>query len=74
NFTGWAFDDWGMVTTYTGTAKDNHLSVNGKSDWGTENREITINGNTMEHKMTWTMKDKDGKDMTNSMTINYKKQ
>jgi len=63
-----------MVTTYTGTAKDNHLSVNGKSDWGTENREITINGNTMEHKMTWTMKDKDGKDMTNSMTINYKKQ
>jgi len=74
SFTGWSFDDWGMVGSYSGTAKDNHLSVAGKSDWGTENREITINGNTMEQKITWVMKGPDGKDMTNSLTINYKKQ
>jgi hypothetical protein len=74
SFTGWSFDDWGMVGSYTGTVKNNVISVSGKSDWGTEQREITINGSAMEHKITWTMKGADGKDMTNSMTINYKKQ
>jgi hypothetical protein len=74
SFTGWAFDDWGSVTTYTGNAKDNKISVTGKSEWATETREIEINGNTMVHKMSWTMKDKDGKDMNMNQTITYHKQ
>ena len=74
SFTGWAFDDWGSVTTYSGTAKGNKISLTGKSDWGTETREITINGDKMEHKVTMTMVGTDGKDMTFNQTITYKKQ
>lgn len=71
--TGWSFDDWGQVGTYTGTAKGNKITVNGKSDMGTDVREIEINGNKMTHKVTMTMKGPDGKDMTMTQTINYNK-
>jgi uncharacterized protein YneF (UPF0154 family) len=74
NLTGWSFDDWGMVSTYTGKSNGNKVTVTGKSSFGTETREIEINGNTMVHKVTWTMKGKDGKDMTQNMTITYNKQ
>jgi hypothetical protein len=67
-FTGWAFDDWGTVATYTGTSKGNTITVNGKSDWGLRQGN-EINGNTMVHKVSWTMKDKDGKDMVMNQTI-----
>lgn len=70
---GWSFDDWGMAGTYSGTSKGNKAKVNGKSDWGTEVREIEINGNDMVHNITFTMKGPDGKDMTMKQTINYKK-
>lgn len=74
NFTGWSFDDWGQVTTYTGKATGNKITITGTGTMGTETRDIEINGNTMVHKVTWTMKDKDGKDMTMNQTITYHKE
>lgn len=71
--TGWAFDDWAQVSTYTGTIGGNKMSVTNKMDWGTEKRDIEINGNTMVHNVTMVMKDKDGKDMTTNTTITYHK-
>ncbi len=29
-FTGWSFDDWGQVGTYTGTTSINKMTINGK--------------------------------------------
>jgi hypothetical protein len=72
-FTGWSFDDWGQVGTYSMSAKGNNITVNGKTDWGSETREIEINGNTMVHKLTMTMKGPDGKDMTMNQTVTYHK-
>jgi hypothetical protein len=72
-FSGYGFDDWGGVTTATGKADGNKIHVESKSMWGTEVRDIEINGNTMTHKVAWTMKDKEGKDMSQNMTINYHK-
>ncbi|MBZ0203652.1 MAG: hypothetical protein K8I03_11610 [Ignavibacteria bacterium] len=72
-FTGWSFDDWGQVGTYTGKTSGNKISVNGKTDWGTDIREIEINGNTMVHNLTMTMKGADGKDMEMKQTITYRK-
>ncbi len=73
SFTGWSFDDWGMVGTYTGTSSGNKLAIIGKSDMGTDKRDIEINGNTMVHKFAMTMKGPDGKDMTINQTITYHK-
>jgi hypothetical protein len=72
-FTGWSFDDWGFLHTYTGTASGNKVSVSGKGDAGTEQRDIEINGNKMTQKVTFNMKGPDGKDMVMNMTINYNK-
>ena len=72
SFTGWGFDDWGSITNYTGkTLSDNKITVTGTSSWGTETREITIDGDKMTHDITFTMKGQDGKDMTMKMTVNY---
>ena len=73
SLTGWSFDDWGQVGTYSGSSSGNKMTVNGKSDMGTDVREIEINGNKMTHKVTMTMKGADGKDMTMTQTINYNK-
>jgi hypothetical protein len=73
SITGWSFDDWGQVGTYSGTTKGNKITVNGTSEMGTETREIEINGNTMTHKLTMNMKGPDGKDMTMTQTITYNK-
>lgn len=70
---GWSFDDWGQVGTYTGTTSGNKISITGKSDMGTDKRDIEINGNTMVHKFSMTMKGPDGKDMTINQTITYHK-
>lgn len=72
-YSGWSFDDWGQVGTYTAVANGNKITVNGKTDWGTETREIEINGNKMVHNLTMTMKGPDGKDMTMKTTITYNK-
>jgi hypothetical protein len=70
---GWSFDDWGQVFTYTGKANGNKVSIQGKGDWGSDTRDIEINGNTMVHKVSITMPGKDGKDMTVNQTITYDK-
>lgn len=72
-FTGYGFDEWGGVSNATGKTDGNKIHVESKSQWGSEIRDIEINGSSMTHKITWTMKDKDGKDMTQNMTVNYKK-
>jgi hypothetical protein len=72
-FTGYGFDDWGGVSTLTGKADGNKIHVESKSTWGSETRDIEINGNTMTHKLSWTMKDKDGNDASDKLTITYKK-
>jgi len=74
SWTGYSFDDWGTVTIFTGTASGNKISMTGKSDMGTETRNIEINGNTMVHKVSMTMKGPDGKDMNFNQTITYHKQ
>lgn len=73
NVKGWSFDDWGSAGTYTGKTDGNKMTVTGKSDYGTETRDITIDGNSMVHKITWNMKGPDGKDMTMEQSINYKR-
>lgn len=72
-FTGYGFDDWGGVSNATGKADGNKIHVETTSAWGSETRDIEINGSSMTHKVNWTMKDKDGKDMTQNLTVNYKK-
>ena len=71
--TGWSFDDWGKVGTYTGTASGNILNVNGTREGGTDSRVIEVNGNKMTTKVTFNFKDKDGKDVTVSQSINLNK-
>ena len=73
SISGWSYDDWGMVGTYTGKASGNKISITGKSDMGTDSRDIEINGNTMVHKFSMNMKGPDGKDMTINQTITYRK-
>lgn len=72
-FTGWSFDDYGKMKTYSGTATGNKISVSGKSEMGSESREIEINGNTMIHKLHVTFPVKDGKEETIDETITYHK-
>lgn len=72
-FAGYGFDDWGSISTATGKADGNKIHVESKSQWGGEVRDIEINGSTMVHKVAWTMKDKDGKEMAQNLTITYKK-
>ena len=74
NLTGWSFDDWGGMTTYTGKANGNKITVTGTNPMMTETREIEINGNTMVHKVSSTMKGKDGKDMVMTTNVTYHKQ
>jgi hypothetical protein len=73
NWTGYGFDDWGGVSTMTGKADGNKIHVESKSAWGSETRDIEINGSSMTHKLNWTMKDKEGKDISDKLTITYKK-
>jgi len=70
---GWGFDEWGGVTTMTGKASGNHVSLTSKSAMGTEQREIEISGSTMVHTISSVMKGQDGKDMTMKMTVTYHK-
>lgn len=72
-FTGYGFDDYGGNSTISGKADGSKIHGDGKSAWGTDTRDIEINGNTMVHKISFTMKDKDGKDMTQNMTVTYTK-
>ncbi|MEO8513603.1 MAG: hypothetical protein ABI543_08590 [Ignavibacteria bacterium] len=71
--TGYSFDDWGKIGTYTGTASGNKINVKGTKEMVADTREIEINGNKMTTKVTFSFKDKDGKDMFVSQTINYNK-
>ena len=74
NLSGWAFDDWGIVASYTGKAAGNKVTVTGTSPMGSETREIEINGNTMIHRVSSMMKDKDGKDFVLKTDVTYHKQ
>ncbi len=67
------FDEWGGVTTMTGKASGNHVSITSKSAMGTEQREIDVNGSTMVHTISSTMKGQDGKDMTMKQVVTYHK-
>ncbi len=73
SFTGHGFDDWGGVSTMTGTTKGNHISAMVKSMWGSESRDIEITGDKAVHKLVWTMKGSDGKDQVTNMTLTYNK-
>jgi hypothetical protein len=74
SFTGWSFDDWGKVGNYTGTAIGNKITVTGKKENSTDNREFEINGNTMTLKLAVNMKWLDGQEKTINQTITYHKQ
>lgn len=76
-FTGWSFDIFGKkaISTYTGTSKDNQMFITGSSSWGSEIRNITMEGNVMIANVSFKMKDESGKEMpeiTNSITYNKK--
>jgi hypothetical protein len=71
---GWGLNEWGYTSTMTATANGNKISATTQSgDWGSEIREIEINGNTMVHNINWNIK-KDGKDMAIKQTVTYHKQ
>ena len=74
NIKGWGFNEFGGVETYTGkTDGDSKISVSGKSDNGTDQRDIEITGDKMVHNVTFTFKGKDGKDVVNKLTVTYNK-
>lgn len=77
SFTGWSYDIFGKnaITTYTGTSKDNQMFMTGTSSWGSEIRNITMEGNVMIANVSFKMKDANGKEMpemTNTITYNKK--
>ncbi len=74
--TGWFFDVFGKdgIGNYTGKYDGSKVTLTGTGNWGTEMREITINGNTMIHNITYKMKGADGNYMPDEkMTITYHK-
>ncbi len=74
--TGTFYDIFGKdaIMTYTGTAKGSNVYLTGTSNWGTESRDISIDGNTMIHTVTVTMKDPSGKEMApETVVIKYHK-
>ncbi len=75
-FTGWAFDIFGKnaVTSYTGTYEGNQMFVTGTSNWGSEIRNITMEGNVMLANVSFKMKDANGKEMPEmNASITYNK-
>jgi len=74
NWKGVGFDEWGGITTMTGKTNGNKISAISKSDYGSETREIEINGNTMVHNISMTMKGKDGADVPMKLMVTYHKQ
>lgn len=76
SFTGWSYDIFGKnaITTYTGTSKDNQMFMTGTSSWGSEIRNITMEGNVMIANVSFKMKDANGKEMPEmTMAITYNK-
>lgn len=74
--TGWFFDIFGKdgIGNYTGTANGTSVNLLGSGNWGTEKRNITIDGDTMIHDVTFNFKDPSGKDTPPmTMVIKYKK-
>ena len=68
--TGWSYDVFGKdaITTYTGTWADNAVYLTGKSSWGTEIRNIKMQGDIMIQNVDFKMKDANGKE-TNEQAI-----
>ncbi|MEP7146795.1 MAG: hypothetical protein ABI792_07275 [bacterium] len=76
SITGTFYDIFGKggIMTYTGTEKGSNIYLLGTSNWGTESRDITIDGNTMIHTVTMNMKDANGKEMApQTAVIKYHK-
>lgn len=75
SLTGWFFDIFGKdaISNYTGTTKGTKVSLVGTANWGTEKRDISIDGNTMIHTVTVTMKDASGDEVQQTAVITYKK-
>ncbi len=76
SITGTFYDIFGKdaMTSYTGTAKGSTVYLTGVSNWGTESRDISVDGNTMIQTVTMTMKDTAGKEMpSQTVVINYHK-
>lgn len=72
--TGTGYDIFGKnaITNYTSTSKDNTIYMSGVSSWGTETRNITMDGNIMTQNVIMNMKGADGKEMPEmSMSISY---
>lgn len=75
-FTGWSYDIFGKnaISSYTGTSKDNQMFITGTSSWGSEIRNITMEGNVMIANVSFKMKDANGKEMPEmTYTITYNK-
>lgn len=72
---GWFFDVFGKnsITNYTGTTKGTNVSLSGTSNWGTEKRDISINGDILTHNVSYMMKDASGKEVQQNVAITYKK-
>ncbi len=68
--TGTAYDVFGKnaITTYTGTWSDNAVYLTGKSSWGTEIRNIKMQGDIMIHNVDFVMKDANGKEIPHQAT------
>ena len=72
--TGTGYDIFGKngITTYTGTSEGKSVYLTGKSSWGSETRNITMDGNIMTQNVIFNMKGPDGKDMPEmTMSISY---
>lgn len=62
---GWSYDVFGKnaITHYTGTWRDDNIYLTGTSSWGTEIRNIAMQGDIMLQVVTFKMKDASGKEM-----------
>lgn len=73
---GWSYDIFGKnsITHYTGTWRDDNIYLTGTSSWGTEIRNIAMQGDIMLQVVTYKMKDANGKEMPpQTMEIIYNK-
>jgi hypothetical protein len=74
--TGTGYDIFGKnaVSSYTGTSEGNTVYLTGKSSWGSETRNMTVDGNIMTQNVVFNMVGQDGKEMPPmSMTISLNK-
>jgi len=75
NIKGWWFDifGYGGLMTYTGKIEGNKMTIKGKNAVYSEEREVSVNGDTMLHNVNQSVTGEDGKTQEMKFTVTYKR-